>query len=54
MNGYMDLFLETGSPAFYMLAKQERSAAKAAAGGATGGAANRVKNSTAEEETSLR
>ena len=39
MNGYMDLFLETGNPAFYMMAKQKSAAAGVVAGGAAGGTA---------------
>ena len=35
MNGYMDLFLETGSPAFYMMAKQAAEATPAALDGAS-------------------
>ena len=58
MNGYMDLFLETGNPAFYMMAKQENGAADAAAGGVlyrpADGAASRWGNLTAEEEASPR
>ena len=50
MNGYMDLFLETGNPAFYMMAKQESSAAHAAADGA----ACRLENPSTEEGTSPR
>ena len=37
MSGYMDLFLETGNPAFYMMAKQEAGVPDAAAGGAANG-----------------
>ena len=54
MNGYMELFLETGSPAFYMMARQESAAAGAASGGAVDGAADRPENPTAEEGTSPR
>lgn len=48
MNGYMDLFLETGNPAFYMMAKQEN------AGAASGGAANHLDAPTAKEAASPR
>ena len=62
MNGYMDLFLETGNPAFYMMAKQENGTANAAASCPAGGApyrpangpANRRGNLMAEEEASPR
>ena len=58
MNGYMDLFLETGSPAFYMMARQEGAAAGAISGGAVddaaNGAANRPENPAAEEGASPR
>ena len=47
MNGYMELFLETGSPAFYMMAKQEGVAAGVISGGAVDGATYRVANSAA-------
>ena len=50
MNGYMDLFLETGNPAFYMMAKQEGKAASAA----TGGASNRLESPMAEKGASPR
>ena len=46
MNGYMELFLETGNPAFYMMAKQE--------GAAADSAASSLKYLTAEEEASPR
>ena len=46
MNGYMDLFLETGDPAFYILAKQENAASDAAA--------CRLENPAAEEGASPR
>ena len=48
MSGYMDLFLETGNPAFYMMAKQESATARAAPGSAVNG----VKNPTEKEGTS--
>ena len=50
MNGYMNLFLETGNPAFYMMARQEDAAADAVSGGAE----NHPENLTAEEGTSPR
>lgn len=50
MNGYMELFLETGSPAFYMMAKQEGVSVPIA----PSGAADRRESPTAEEETSPR
>ena len=48
MNGYMDLFLETGNPAFYMMAKQENVDATLSS------AANRSENLSAREEASPR
>ena len=46
MDGYMELFLETGNPAFYMMAKQENPAAR--------GAADHLDNLRAEEAASPR
>ena len=46
MNGYMDLFLETGNPAFYMMEKQ--------AGETADIPVSRLGNLTAKEEASPR
>ena len=58
MNGYMGLFLETGDPAFYMMAKQGNADTTAASSGAAGRMAhsggNRWNDPETEEETSPR
>ena len=53
MNGYMDLFLETGNPAFYMMAKQG-GAASGTAGGTARGAPGHLDELGSEEAASLR
>lgn len=62
MNGYMGLFLETGDPAFYMMARKTNEsagaahggAARSAAYGAVGGATTRSDKPETEEEASPR